>query len=57
VGSLICQVSANRLEELISALREADSRFGSFEIYDKAAFSIADTLEIEYKDFTDFATV
>lgn len=54
-GSLICHVSADHLGKLINALREADIRFGSLEVYEDAAFSIAETLEIEHEDLTDFA--
>ena len=43
-GSLIFHVSAHRLEQLITALREADIRFGFPQVYDKAAFPIAEAM-------------
>ncbi|MBI5635079.1 MAG: hypothetical protein HZA15_16545 [Nitrospirae bacterium] len=57
MGYLILNVAANYLVDLISALREANIRFGSLEVHDKAAFPIPETLGIEYEDFTDYATI
>lgn len=56
-GSLIFNVSTHRLQQLISALREAGIRFGTLEVYDKAALSIVETMGIEHEDYTEFAAI
>jgi hypothetical protein len=53
VGYLVFHVGTQRLEEIVRALRDAGIRLGSLEVYDTAAFPIAETLGLEHEDLVD----